>query len=309
MRQSIFIIGNGAIGKALAVFLKLQDRDVTLLRGSIDDGSSHIEKISVQLADQTLLEAEIEISTLSRFETLDGIVVLTNKSYGNADLSFSLKPKIKASPLVILQNGLGVEQVFTDQFFPSVYRCVLFVTSQVNDQNLVSFKPVAECPIGSISGDNSLLNSIVNELTTPYFSFRAEENIQSIIWKKAINNSVFNSVCPLLNVDNGIFHRNTQALDIAREVINECVQIAAEAGVVLLVEDVIANLLAISKASDGQLISTLQDINRKRPTEIDTLNFAIANIAEQSGKGHLVERTRLLGELVKLKSDISMQQV
>jgi 2-dehydropantoate 2-reductase len=305
MERSIFIVGNGAIGKVLAVFLKLQDKNVVIIRGSVDDGSSVIEKISVVLADQSTLEANIEVTTLNRFATLDGIVVLTNKSFGNGDLAQALKSKINTSPLVILQNGLGVEQVFTEQQFPGVYRCVLFVTSQIGADNRVSFKPVAECPIGGISGHTASLNDIVDELSTPHFRFRAEENIQQVIWKKAINNSVYNSVCPLLNIDNGIFHRNEQALAIAREVIAECIQIAREAGVILEQDDVIANLLAISKASDGQLISTLQDINRKRPTEIDTLNFAIVSIAEKFGKAHLVERTKLLGELVKLKSDIN----
>ncbi|MBB6111127.1 ketopantoate reductase family protein [Mucilaginibacter lappiensis] len=305
MNKTIFIVGNGAIGKALAVFLKLQGKNVVILRGSVDDGSSVMEKITVVLADQSTLEAEVEISTLSRFQILDGVVVLTNKSFGNDELALALKPKINTSPLVILQNGLGVEQVFTDHEFPGVYRCVLFVTSQVAADNRVSFKPAFECPIGGISGNNTSLNDIVEELSTPHFLFRAEENIQQVIWKKAIMNSVYNSVCPLLNVDNGIFHRNEQALAIACEIIAECVQIAHEAGVILESEDVIASLVGISKASDGQLISTLQDINRKLPTEIDTLNFAIVRIAEKFGKAHLVEQTRLLGELVKLKSDIN----
>ncbi len=305
MEQPIFIIGNGAIGKALAVFLKLQGKNVILVRGSVDDGSSIVERIVVVLADQRVLEADIEVATISKFDVLDGIIVLTNKSFGNDALALTLKSKVNNSPLVILQNGLGIEQVFTDQGFPAVYRCVLFVTSQVNSDGRVSFKPVAECPIGGISGDTSSSEEIVNMLTTPYFSFHAEENIQPVIWKKAINNSVFNSVCPLLNVDNGIFHRNEQALEIALDVIAECIQIAGESGVLLDPGDVIANLLAISKASDGQLISTLQDINRKRPTEIDTLNFAIVRRAEQFGKAHLVERTKLLGEMVKLKSDLN----
>lgn len=305
MNKTIFIVGNGAIGKALAVFLKLQGKNAVILRGSVDDGSSVIEKITVVLADQSTLEAEVETSTLSRFATLDGMVVLTNKSFGNEDLALALKPKINTSPLVILQNGLGVEQVFTDHEFPGVYRCVLFVTSQVAADGRVSFKPAFECPIGGISGIDSSLNDIVEELSTPHFRFRAEENIQQVIWKKAIMNSVYNSVCPLLNIDNGIFHRNEQALAIAREIISECVQIAHETGVMLEQDDVIASLVAISKASDGQLISTLQDINRKLPTEIDTLNFAIVRIAEKFGKTHLVEQTRLLGELVKLKSDIN----
>lgn len=305
MNQSIFIIGNGAIGKALAVFLKLQGKNVVILRGSVDDGSSVIERINVVLADQSTLEADMEISTLSRFPALDGIVVLTNKSFGNGDLALALKSKINSSPLVILQNGLGVEQVFTDHEFPGVYRCVLFVTSQVAADGRVNFKPAFECPIGGISGSTTSLNNIVQELSTPQFRFRAEENIQQLIWKKAIINSVYNSVCPLLNIDNGIYHRNEQAQAIAREIVMECVQIAQETGVLLELEDVLTNLVAISKASDGQLISTLQDINRKRPTEIDTLNFAIVNIAKKFGKAHLVERTKLLGELVKLKSDIN----
>jgi 2-dehydropantoate 2-reductase len=178
MEQSIFIVGNGAIGRALAVFLKLQGKNVAILRGSVDDGSSVIEKISVILADRSVLEADIEISTLSRFATLDGIVVLTNKSFGNGDLALSLKPKIDTSPLVILQNGLGIEQVFTYQQFPEVYRCVLFVTSQVDADNRVSFKPVADCPIGGISGNTASLNYIVDELSTSYFRFRTEDNIQ-----------------------------------------------------------------------------------------------------------------------------------
>jgi len=304
MEQPIFIIGSGAIGKALAVFLKLQGKNVTLLRGRVDDGSSVVEELTVALADRQTFTAAVEVTTISRFNNLNGIVVLTNKSFGNPALATALKRKIGHSPLVILQNGLGVEQVFSDEAFPAVYRCVLFVTSQVNPDGAVSFKPVAECPIGGISGDNSSLKAIVETLSTPHFSFRAEENIQPVIWQKAINNSVFNSVCPLLNVDNGIFHRDEQALLIAREIIAECVQIAAQAGVLLDPEEVVASLLAISKASDGQLISTLQDINHKRPTEIDTLNFAIARLAEQFDKAHLVKRTKLLGEMVRLKSDL-----
>ncbi len=117
MGRSIFIIGNGAIGKALAVFLKLKGENVVILRGSVDDGSSNMEKIRIILADQSLLEADVGITTLSRFDVLDGMVVLTNKSFGNPDLAGALKSKINTSPLVILQNGLGVEQEFTDQHF------------------------------------------------------------------------------------------------------------------------------------------------------------------------------------------------
>ena len=84
--QTIYIIGTGAIGKALAVFLKLETKNVILLRGSVDNQSTSIEKFQVELNDKTVLEASVEVSTLSHFSELEGIVVLTNKSFGNGNL-------------------------------------------------------------------------------------------------------------------------------------------------------------------------------------------------------------------------------
>jgi 2-dehydropantoate 2-reductase len=302
---TIYIIGTGAIGKALAVFLKLANKKVILLRGSVDNQSTSIEKFQVELNDKQILEASLEVSTLSNFNTLDGIVVLTNKSFGNENLSQALKGKTGRSPLVVLQNGLGVEQSFIDNGFPEIYRCVLFATSQTIFQNTLRFKPVSVSPIGTIKGKGTDLNSIVENLDNPNFPFKAVDDIQTIIWKKAIANSVFNSVCPLLDIDNGVFHRNEAALVIAKRVITECIAIATASGISLRVDEVLESLLMISKASDGQLISTLQDIKNKRETEIETLNFSIVNIARKLNKEAIVTETKLLGELTRLKSQLN----
>lgn len=304
-KDKIYIVGAGAIGKVLAVLLKAANKNVVILRGSIDDQSSYIEKIQVELHDKTTLEAEVEVSTLSNFTALHGIVVLTNKSYGNQHLSQVLSRKISNSPIVILQNGLGVEKAFIDHGFPEIYRCVLFATSQTIGENKLRFKPVSVSPIGTIKGNSDSLNIIVEQLNSDNFQFKAETNIQTVIWKKAIVNIVFNSVCPLLETDNGIFHRDAKTLAIAKRVIEECVTIAKEMGVFLNTDEVVESLLLISKLSDGQLISTFQDIKNKRETEIETLNFAIVNVAKKLNKEHMVTETRLLGELIKLKSELA----
>jgi 2-dehydropantoate 2-reductase len=304
MKSKIYIIGSGAIGKALAVFLKHNNKDVTILRGSIDDQSTHTEKIQIILDNQPAFEEEIEVSTLSNFNELEGIIVLTNKSYGNENLCRRLKGKIRNSPLVILQNGLGIEKVFVDNGFPEIYRCVLFVTSQTISDNIVSFKPVSISPIGTIKVSEDKLSNIVEQLSSPYFQFKPEINIQTVIWKKAIVNSVFNSICPLLEIDNGVFHRNETSLKIAKRVIEECLAVCKEKGVSLSVDEVLESLLLISKFSDGQLISTLQDIRNNRKTEIETLNFAIVNMAIALNLENSARETRLLGELTKLKSEL-----
>lgn len=305
-KNHIYILGSGAIGKALAVFLRISGQKVTLIRGSVNDGSVKTESIRVEMQNGTVSEADIEIRTLDTLPEIDGIIVLANKSFGNQQLAVSLKGKTGNSPIVLLQNGLGVEQPFVDQDFSEIYRCVLFVTSQTVNDSTVRFKPVSICPIGIELGSMESLQNIVQQLHTPEFSFKSEANIQHIIWKKAIANCVFNSVCPLLEADNGIFYRNPEAFEIARRIIAECVSIAKAKNIPLEAKEVEESLLLISKSSDGQLISTLQDIRNKRKTEIDTLNFEIVRIAESLGKSEAVLETKLLGELTKIKSEMNM---
>jgi len=304
--RTIYIIGAGAIGKALAVFLQLEGRRVVLLRGRVSDGPAYVQHIRIVRKDGTECAADIQVNTIENFTVLDGIVVLTNKSYGNEGLARALKGKMAESPIVLLQNGLGVERPFIEQGFSAVYRCVLFVTSQVGSDGRVGFKPVAPCPIGKISGSGDDVSAgIAAALDSLFFRFRSETDIQPVIWKKAIVNSVFNSVCPLLETDNGIFHRDGKALEIAKRVIWECIAVARAQGVLLDAKEVTESLLLISRLSDGQLISTLQDIRQGRPTEIETLNFAIAEVARKLNMEESVKETLLIGELTKLKSELN----
>ncbi|MGN6295065.1 MAG: ketopantoate reductase family protein [Chitinophagaceae bacterium] len=302
--NTIYIIGAGAIGKALAAFLKLEGKEVVIIRGSVDDKPAHSEKITVELPGKAMVEAEIEINTASNFPALNGIIVFANKSFGNQHLAAALKTKINNSPILILQNGLNIEQPFIDAGYPEIYRCVLFATCQSLLPSVLRFKPVSASPLGSVKGNGDNLKVIAGQVNNRHFQFRVEKNIQPLIWTKTIVNCVFNSVCPLLETDNGIFHRNQNALHIAQRIIAGCTAVARSKGIYLKEDEVMNTLLSISKSSDGQLISTYQDIINKRRTEIETLNFAIADSANTSEQAGAVIETRLLGELVKLKSEL-----
>jgi 2-dehydropantoate 2-reductase len=306
MQTPIYIVGVGAIGMTLAVLLRQSGKEVMLLRGregSPSETEDHC--ITVECSNGISLKASIPIRTLEQVEPLNGIVLLTTKSFGNRELAQRLSGKTGQSPLVLLQNGLGIEEPFLEAGFPEVYRCVLLATSQVQALYTVRYKPVAASPIGVIRGHESRLTELVEQLSTSQFLFRAEGAIQQIIWEKVIINCVFNAICPLLGADNGIFHRNASALALARDIIDECVAVAGEVGIVLNREEVEVRLLQISQRSDGQLISTLVDINHGRQTEIDTMNLAVARLADRLGRPELAIRTRIVGELTRLKADAS----
>ncbi|MBK0379352.1 ketopantoate reductase family protein [Mucilaginibacter segetis] len=278
--NKIYIVGAGAIGQALAVCLQHAGRAVTLVRRA-GTGPMRIKVQAHQLLEATVPVIRIE-------EIGEGLVLVTAKSFANPGIA----AKLAGQTVVLLQNGLNIEKDFDNR---ELYRCVLMVTSQFDTNGVVQFKPVSPCPTGAVRGGQ--LPQVVAALDNPWFRFIAAENIQELVWRKVIVNCVFNAICPLLETDNGIFHRDESARAIARRVITECMAVAQQF-VTLELETVMDSLLNISRLSDGQYISTLQDIRQGRPTELDTLNAEIVRLA-----GDLpVTETRLLGELAMLKS-------
>ena len=168
--------------------------------------------------------------------------------------------------------------------------------------------PLSPPPIGIIQGDFVHLETIARQLNTFHFPFRAETDIQPFIWKKAIINCVFNSICPYWRSTTGFSIGSQGVLELAGRVISECVVISKAQGIALEAPEILESLLSISKSSDGQLISTLVDIQNNRRTEIDTLNFEVARIAKAMNKGDSVRETLLLGELTKWKSEYSLHK-
>ncbi|MDO1498888.1 ketopantoate reductase C-terminal domain-containing protein [Winogradskyella maritima] len=91
---------------------------------------------------------------------------------------------------------------------------------------------------------------------------------------------------------------------MAEGIIEECVSLAKVKGIHLDSNEVMENLILISQKSDGQLISTYMDILNKRQTEIESLNLEIAKIADEVGHPELVKNTRILGQLILIKSNL-----
>jgi 2-dehydropantoate 2-reductase len=301
--NKIYIVGAGAIGMSLAVNLIRNGRSVTAVRTSHRQDAWDPMNIAVQCNENPPVEASVEMVSLSRLENLpDGIIVITAKATANRLIASELKQKKANLPVIILQNGIGVESPFIESGFPDIYRCVLYATSQEQEENYFRFRSVAASPIGAVQGAGRELQKIVEQLNTSNFQFRAEERITEETWKKTIMNSVFNSVCPLLQVDNGIFYRDQRAADIAVEMVRETLEVTKRLGLDLNEKGLMEQLLRISQRSDGQLISTLQDLLNGNETEIEFMNLEIARIAEKMSPQVPVSKTKLLGELILIKS-------
>jgi 2-dehydropantoate 2-reductase len=299
-KETIYILGSGAVGFPLAAYLTNAGRKVVAVRTSRNDVQKSMLDVTVQDASNRVT-APIETISLSNLARLHGMVVITSKSYTNAAIAKLLKEKKATGPLVIMQNGVGVERPFLDVGFGTVCRCVLYVTSQPTSDFQFSFRPITASPIGIVAGPEAELAKCVAQLNTASFPFRAEINIQKEIWKKAIINSVFNSICPLLDVDNNVFARDEATTELARHLVKECITLTDRLNIGLSESEVMEQIMRISTGSK-QLISTLQDIRNGRQTEIESLNLEIARQAASLQPPLYLPQTELLGKIILAKS-------
>lgn len=307
--EKVYILGGGAIGMSLAVYLVKNNRRVVAVRTSSDEFMRKAVNVRIVGGDSNLTETAVDMVSLSRLNALhDGLIVVSAKANANKQIAAELKAKGGNSPIVIMQNGLGVETPFIDAGSSNIYRCILYATSQKRDENLFTFRAVAASPIGTIQGDEAQLKEIVAFLSTPAFQFRAENKIQEDIWKKVILNAAFNTICPLLDVDNGIFYRDKEATALARAVILEAIEVTKRIGLEHKENELLEQLLTISERAEGQYISTLQDMIAGRETEIEYLNLEIARVAESLSPKVDVPKTKLLGELISIRSRLMREQ-
>lgn len=300
-QETIYILGSGAVGFPLAAYLANAGRRVVAVRTSREDVAEGTVTVTVHNGAGRISTPVATIS-LARLDALDGMIVITTKAYANQAIAQALKDKAVTGPIVIMQNGVGVENPFLDAHFSPIYRCILYITSQATSEYDFTFRPVTASPIGIVNGDESGLTQCVEALTTAGFPFRSEANIQRETWKKAIINAVFNSICPLLDVDNGVFARDEEAANLARDVVSECVTLTDRLNLGLSESELVDQLMRISQGSGGQLISTLQDIRAGRPTEIAFLNLEIARVAASLQPALHLPRVELLGRMILARS-------
>jgi len=301
--QTVYIMGTGAVGMTLAT--SLVNNGIKVIAVHMRNKEAPRETVRVSLNYKAnFIQVSVDTIGFSNLPSLDGVVVIAVKSYVNDYLAANLCDKING-PVVILQNGISVEDPFIEARFPRIYRSVLYLTSQCSSRNAYEFYPFKPSPIGIVNGNEQELQDIVTILSTTTLPFHPTKDIQKDIWNKAIINIVFNSICALLDVDNGVFERNKVALALAKELVSECIALAEQLNLELRVDDLLAQIVQISKNAHGTIASTLQDIRRGQETEIEFLNLELVKIGERLTPKIKLPKTNFIGQLVLTKSIIN----
>jgi 2-dehydropantoate 2-reductase len=122
------------------------------------------------------------------------------------------------------------------------------------------------------------------------------DDLDGMVWGKLVANAGINALTALLRVPNGALAVTPQARALVERVAVEAAAVAAARGVRLPYADPAAHALAVAEATGANRSSTLQDVLRGSPTEIDAINGAVAREGRRLGVPTPVNA--LLAELV-----------
>src|SRR5437764_12048318 len=201
--------------------------------------------------------------------------------------------------VVCLQNGVdNADQVRAATNVVTVPAAV-YVAVSVPESGRVKHLARGDLIIGPRSKITTELTKLFVRAGIPC---RISDNIEGELWVKLLRNCALNAISALGHARYGEIAQSDDAKQLMQKIVDEVLAVARAACVVLPgVHDRASGMAAameIATQMSDALSSTAQDLNRGRPTEIDSLNGYICRRGAELGIPVMVNQA--LFTLVKL---------
>lgn len=280
----IVVVGPGAMGCLFAGLLKESGRDVSIL----DHNAARAKAISrdgITLVEDGK-ERRVKVSAVAGASRLGraGIVMVCVKAYDTAAAAGRAADCVGDGTVVVsLQNGAGNIEAIRGVLGGAKLVCGATgwgaTLSGVGTSRISGKGPTLLAAVDKASCDAAAQVRCV--LEGAGFKATVSGNPESVIWGKLVLNSAINPLTALLEVQNGALLEIPEARETMLKVAAETAAVATAAGVKLPYKDAGKEAVATCIATRTNVSSMLQDVRRRRKTEIDQINgFVVAKGAE-----------------------------
>ncbi|MEI6631539.1 MAG: 2-dehydropantoate 2-reductase [bacterium] len=282
----IVVVGPGAMGSLLAAFLSKSKEEVWLLdkdKGraeKIDQQGIIVEGISGNW--QAKVRASGNPQTIGRAD----LIIISVKAYDTKEAVLSVRPLVfENTRILTLQNGIGNIEIISELLGQEkVIGGATNLGSTLLDIGKVRHAGKGETVIGRIDGkipvEMRSIRQIFNEVGLPT---RISRDIKGLLWSKLIINVGINALTAITRLSNGRIIELEWTRRILREAVTEATRVAKRKKIKLTYDDPLAKVEAVCEATATNISSMLQDVLRKKRTEIDFINAVIVRQAQELG--------------------------
>jgi 2-dehydropantoate 2-reductase len=274
--EPILVVGAGAIGSVYAAKLSSRHPVTVVARREHVDA---IRAAGLQLIGRETITARVAAVTQVEAIAPGTIVLLTTKVNASAAALAPIADLVRDDTVIVcVQNGLDSEGIARRAVRD---RCLVL-------RAITQFGAIFQSPglINFTSSGYTLLESgprsdaIAALLTASGLDGQVSPDIKTEIWRKLIYNCVINPITAITGTDVGGI-ADARLDPLKQLVIDECLAVAQTEGVVFAVDflPTIAEVFGASRT----IASMRQDLMRGRPTEIDHMNGAVADLGRRAG--------------------------
>jgi 2-dehydropantoate 2-reductase len=280
----IAVVGAGAVGGyfggmfaragAPTVFVgRRHFADAVNSRGLVLDKSQGLERIRAR--------ATTEMSAVRDCS----LILFCVKANDTRETANQLAPFLRPDATVVcLQNGVDNADQVRAAASVVVLPASVYVAVSMPEPGRVKHLARGDLIIGPPSEKTTEVANLFIDAGIPC---RISDNIEGELWVKLLCNCALNAISALGHARYGEIAQNSDAKLLMQHIVDEVLAVGHGGGVVLPGirgrESGMAAAMEIATQMADALSSTAQDLNRGRPTEIDSLNGYIARVGAKLG--------------------------
>jgi 2-dehydropantoate 2-reductase len=275
--MKISVIGAGALGTFYSAMLSASGQDVTLVCREKD-----VDTLSkgIRVSGQMEKDARPSIATTPPPSDLIFVAV---KAYDVASAVKDIRPK-PGTIVVVIHNGLGPDEAAASILGKGhvavgvSYSGVTFL-----EPGKVKLAGYTETVLGSVEPDvREKLGMAKEALEKAGLKARIAGDIRAAQWEKLYANIAINPITAITGLNNGMLLEVPELKALVAEVVAEAASVSKAMGIKTSV-DPIENTIKVIRDTQGNRSSMLQDVTRRRRTEIDALNGKVCELGRKAG--------------------------
>ena len=306
----IAVIGAGATGSLFAWFFHRAGEEVWLL-------DIHSDRAEIIRRNGISLEGISGAHSFSPRIALDpreigpvDLVLIAVKSYHTEAAAAAAARLLSREAFVLtLQNGIGnLEKIAAAVGKDRTLGGSTAQGSTLLGPGRIRHAGKGDTIIGEISGPpTERVEKIIAVLRRGGAEAKSTSNLAGAIWGKLLVNAGINPLTALTRLKNGELLNYPGTRAVMQAAVSEGEKIAQVKNIQLPYEDAVARTEAVCRATAGNISSMLQDVLKRKRTEVTNINGALVREGEVLGIPTPVNQT--LNGLVQTLEESYAQQV
>jgi 2-dehydropantoate 2-reductase len=282
MIERVCVVGAGVIGSLFAGHLaRVVDVSCLVRR---DEHANALRRDGLRVSGRNEFTAPVNASADPEELGDQDLVLVCTKATGLEAAAAAIAGLFPGATVMTTQNGLGAEEIVRARGAWPLVSAVTFMSGTKHSDTHVEYVLDTETWLGPYEATPfETVEEIAGLLVSAGLKAQALPDLRPAQWSKLIFNATVNGVAALTGLPHDFHFAEPEHMGaLVHELMAEGKRVASAAGIELHDDPWEMNVLATKRGS-AHFPSMLEDVEARRPTEVELINGALVREAERTG--------------------------